>query len=157
MNITVWGRGGNIFDLEMAIANDDSRATAQRVRRIVGRQLSRPTVPEPEMKWGLPGYQHEYLLQRVEEFESKHSLKHNAIYPYFRADGKFSYVKVRFIDKQNDETFRQYALSSKSACVPEIDMVENNDDQTVVLDDAHADDFDDLLGGWVDHHMELFP
>jgi len=36
---------------------------------------------------------------------------------YFEADGRFSYVKVRFIDKQNDKTFRQYALSSKGGWV----------------------------------------
>ena len=69
------------------------------------------------MKWGLHGWQHEYLRQRIEKVESKHGWKQNALYPYFEGDGGFSYVKVRFIDKQNDKTFRQYALSSNGGWV----------------------------------------
>jgi putative DNA primase/helicase len=110
-------RGGSIYDLEMAMTNADFLAAAPEVRRIVGRPASQPTVPEQEMKWGLHGWQHEYLRQLVEQVESKHSLKHNAIYPYFRADGTFSYVKVRFIEKENVKTFRLYALSPKGGWV----------------------------------------
>ena len=100
------------------------------------------------MKWGLPGYQHEHLRQLVETVEFEHSCRHSVIHPYFRADGNLSHVKVRFIDKQNDQTFRQCARSSKSGWVLELDLVENND-QTVVLDYRHGDDFDDLFGAWV--------
>lgn len=110
-------RGGSIYDLEMALTNADFRDAAREVRRIVGRPDLHPIEPEPQMKWGLPGWQHEYLRQRIEKVETEHSWKHSAIYPYFHADGSFSYVKVRFIDKQNDKTFRQYALSSKGGWV----------------------------------------
>ncbi|MCC7235424.1 MAG: hypothetical protein IT163_08980 [Bryobacterales bacterium] len=110
-------RGGSIYDLEMALTNADFRDAAREVRRIVGRPDLPPIEPEPRMKWGLPGWQHEYLRQRIEKVETEHAWKHSAIYPYFQADGSFSYVKVRFIDKQNDKTFRQYALSSKGGWV----------------------------------------
>ena len=70
------------------------------------------------MKWGLPGFSHQYLRERIEKVEAKRGWKHAAVYPYFFADGKLSYVKVRFIDKQNDKTFRQWAVSSKGGWVP---------------------------------------
>ena len=109
---SVCGRGGSTYDLEMVLTNADFPTAAQEVRRIVGRPDQRPLESEPEMKWGLPGWQHQYLRQRIEKVEYENGWKHSAIYPYFGADGRFSYVKVRFIDKQNDKTFRQYALSS---------------------------------------------
>jgi putative DNA primase/helicase len=111
------GRGGSIYDLEMALSSADFPDAAREVRRIIGRPDLRPGEPEPQMKWGLPGWQHGYLRQRIEKVESEHSWKHSAIYPYLQADGSFSYVKVRFIDKQNDKTFRQYALSSRGGWV----------------------------------------
>ncbi|MFN3326017.1 MAG: CHC2 zinc finger domain-containing protein [Bryobacteraceae bacterium] len=105
------GRGGSIYDLEMALSSADFPDAAREVRRIIGRPEPRPIEPEPEMKWGLSGWQHEYLRQRIAKVEAEHGWKHSATYPYFDADGRFAYVKVRFIDKQNDKTFRQYALS----------------------------------------------
>jgi putative DNA primase/helicase len=106
------GRGGSVYDLEMALTGADFPDAARAVRRIVGRQDPGRVEPEPEMKWGLLGWQHEYLRRRIAKVEAEHGWKHSAIYPYFEADGRLSYVKVRFIDKQNDKTFRQYALSS---------------------------------------------
>lgn len=111
------GRGGSIYDLEMVLLGADFYDAAREVRRIVGRPDPRPTEPEPEMKWGLSGWQHEYLRQRIAKVEAEHGWKHSATYPYFEADGRFAYVKVRFIDKQNDKTFRQYALSSNGGWV----------------------------------------
>jgi putative DNA primase/helicase len=111
------GRGGSIYDLEMALSSTDFPDAAREVRRIVGRPELRPIEPEPEMKWGLPGWQHEYLRQRIAKVEAEHGWKHSALYPYFEADGRFAYVKVRFIDKQNDKTFRQYALSSNGGWI----------------------------------------
>lgn len=111
------GRGGSVYDLEMALTNADFPVAANEVRHIIGRPALRQVDREPEMKWGLLGWQHEYLRQRIEKVEAEHSWKHSAIYPYFRTDGRLSYVKVRFIDKQNDKTFRQYALSSKGGWV----------------------------------------
>jgi len=107
------GRGGSVYDLEMALVGTDFPAAANEVRRIVGRPALRQVDREPEMKWGLPGYSHAYLAQRVEAVEQGHKWKHTAIYPYFFADGKLSYVKVRFIDKQNDKTFRMFGLTSR--------------------------------------------
>lgn len=111
------GRGGSIYDLEMALSSTDFPDAAREVRRIVGRLDPRPTEPEPELKWGLSGWQHEYLRQRIAKVEAEHGWKYSATYPYFDADGRFAYVKVRFIDKQNDKTFRQYALSSNGGWV----------------------------------------
>ena len=82
------------------------------VCRIVGRPAFRQADCEPEKKWGLPGWSHGYLRQRIEKVESDKRWKHTVIYPYFRADGSLTYVKVRFVDKQNDKTFRQYAVTS---------------------------------------------
>jgi putative DNA primase/helicase len=111
------GRGGSVYDLEMALSGSDFYDAAREVRRIVGRPDPRPIEPEPEIKWGLSGWQHEYLRRRIEKVEAEHGWKHGATYPYFEADGRFAYVKVRFIDKQNDKTFRQYALSSNGGWV----------------------------------------
>jgi putative DNA primase/helicase len=112
------GRGGSIYDLEMAFNKLDFRAAALEVQRIAN-GTSAPLAVEPrvELKWGLTGWQHEYLRQRIEEVESKNRWKYAAMYPYFESDGRFSYVKVRFIDKQNDKAFRQYALSPNGGWV----------------------------------------
>jgi putative DNA primase/helicase len=111
------GRGGSVYDLEMALSGAAFHDAAREVRRIVGRPDPRPIEAEPEMKWGLSGWQHEYLRQRIAKVEAEHGWKHSATYPYFEADGRFAFVKVRFIDKQNDKTFRQYALSSNGGWV----------------------------------------
>lgn len=102
-----------MFDLEMALMNTDFPAAANETRRIVGRPALCQVDREPEMKWGLPGWSHNYLRQQIEAVEQKNSWKHTAIYPYFDADGALAYVKVRFIDKQNDKTFRQFGPTSK--------------------------------------------
>ena len=107
------GRGGSMFDLEMALTNTDFPPAANEVRRIVGRPALRQVDREPEIKWGLPGWVHNYLGQRIEADEQKMKWKHTAVYPYFNADCRLSYVKVRFTDKQNDKTFRQFGLTSK--------------------------------------------
>jgi putative DNA primase/helicase len=107
------GRGGSMFDLEMALSNAEFAVAANEVRRIVGRPALRQVDTNPEMKWGLPGWSHNYLGQQIEAIEQKNKWRHTAIYPYFDADGRISYVKVRFIDKQNDKTFRQFGLTSK--------------------------------------------
>jgi hypothetical protein len=107
------GRGGSVFDLEMALTNTEFPTAANETRRIVGRPALRQVDREPEMKWGLPGWSHNYLRQQIETVEQKQSWKHTAIYPYFDADGALAYVKVRFIDKQNDKTFRQFGPTSK--------------------------------------------
>jgi putative DNA primase/helicase len=65
------------------------------------------------MKWGLPGWSHGYLRQQIELVEQKNQWRHTAIYPYFDTAGRLSYVKVRFVDKQNDKTFRQFGPTSK--------------------------------------------
>jgi putative DNA primase/helicase len=104
--------------MEMALTNANFPDAVRKVHRIIGRPDPRLAAPAPEMKWGLPGWQHEHLRQLIEKVESARGWKHTAIYPYFEADGGFSYVKIRFIDKQNDKTFRQYGLSSKGGWVP---------------------------------------
>jgi len=111
------GRGGSVYDLEMELGGVDFPAAANEVRRIVGRPALRTVDREPEMKWGLPGWSHQYLRERIEKVERERGWKHTAIYPYFFADGQFSYVKVRFIDKQNDKTFRQWAVSSNGGWI----------------------------------------
>jgi putative DNA primase/helicase len=111
------GRGGSMFDFEMLFSNSDFVVAANEVRRIVGRSFLRQVDREPEMKWGVPGWSHHYLRERVEKIERENGWRHSAIYPYFFADGKVSYVKVRFIDKQNDKTFRIWAVTSKGGWV----------------------------------------
>ena len=107
------GRGGSMFDLEMDLTSTDFPPAANEVRRVVGRPALRQVDREPEMKWGLPGWSHGYLGKQIEAVEQKNQWKHTAIYPYFDVEGRISYVKVRFIDKQNDKTFRQFGLTSK--------------------------------------------
>ena len=107
------GRGGSMFDLEMELTNMDFPSAANEVRRVVGRPALRQVDREPQMKWGLPGWSHSYLGKQIEAVEQKNQWKHTATYPYFDVDGRISYVKVRFIDKQNDKTFRQFGLTSK--------------------------------------------
>jgi putative DNA primase/helicase len=106
------GRGGSIYDLEMLLSNTDFAAAANEVHRIVGRPALRQVDREPEMKWGLPGWSHGYLRERIEKIERDNQWKHTAVYPYFRVEGSLAYVKVRFLDKQNDKTFRQWAITS---------------------------------------------
>ena len=106
-----------MVDFEMALSNAEFPAAANEVRRIVGRPALRQVDREPEMKWGLPGWSHQYLRERIEKIERGNGWKHSAIYPYFFADGRISYVKVRFIDKQNDKTFRIWAVTSKGGWV----------------------------------------
>ena len=107
------GRGGSMFDLEMALSNTEFPTAANEVRRMVGRPALRQVDREPEVKWGLPAWSHNYLGQQIESVEQKMKWQHTAVYPYFDADGRLSYVKVRFTDKQNDKTFRQFGLTSK--------------------------------------------
>ena len=90
-------RGGSIYDLEMELSNSDFRTAANEVRRIVGRPALRQVDKEPELEWGLLGWTHTYLRERIEKVEREKQWKHIAVYPYFHADGRFSYVKVRFI------------------------------------------------------------
>jgi putative DNA primase/helicase len=111
------GRGGSVYDLEMALTNMEFPAAANEVRRIVGRPALRQVEREPETKWGLPGWSHGYLRDRICKVEQERDWKQTAIYPYFFADGRLSYVKVRFKDKQNDKTFRQWAVSSNGGWV----------------------------------------
>ena len=114
---SVCGRGGSVYDLEMALTNADFREAANSVRCVVGRPGLLSRGRDLEMKWGLPGWSHQYLQERIEKVEQEHGWKNTAIYPYFFTDGKLSYVKVRFIDKQNDKAFRQWAVSSKGGWV----------------------------------------
>jgi len=107
------GRGGSIYDLEMELSHTEFAVAANEVRCIIGRPALRQVDREPEPKWGLPGYSHQYLHERIEEVERERSWRHTVIYPYFFADGTLSYVKVRFLDKQNDKTFRQWAVTAK--------------------------------------------
>jgi DNA primase len=86
---SVCGRGASTYDFEMALTNADFRTAAQEVRQILGHP---DLQPEPKMKWGLPGWQHEYLWQRIARVESEPSWKHGATYPYFQADGRLSHV-----------------------------------------------------------------
>ncbi len=65
------GRGGSVYDLEMALTNTDFRTAAPEVRRIIGRQDGKTVDSEPEMKWGLLGWQHQYLRERIEKVESE--------------------------------------------------------------------------------------
>jgi len=112
------GRGGSVYDLEMAFTKADFRTAAVEVQRIANATVA-PSAAEPTIdpKWGLTGWQQGYLRQRIEEVEAQNGWKFAAMYPYFESNGRFSYVKVRFFDKQNDKTFRQYALSPKGGWV----------------------------------------
>jgi len=107
------GRGGSVYDLEMALTNTDFPAAANEVRRIVGRPALCEVERGPELKWGLPGWSHDYLREKIENVELEKQWKHTALYPYFYPDGRFCYVKVRFTDKQNHKTFRQWAVTPK--------------------------------------------
>ena len=107
------GRGGSIYDLEMSLTNSEFRAAANEVWRIVGRPVLRESESGSELKWGLPGWSHDYLREKIEKIEQEKQWKHTAVYPYLYADGRFCYVKVRFIDKQNRKTFRQWAVTPK--------------------------------------------
>ena len=89
-------RGGSVYDLEMALSNADFRDAASSVRHIVGRADLREIEPEPEMKWGLPGWSLDFLRQRIKKVEQRHGWKHTTIYPYFRLDGRVSYVEDSF-------------------------------------------------------------
>ncbi len=111
------GRGGSMVDFQMLLTGADFVVAANEVRRIVGRPFLRQVDREPEMKWGLPGYSHQYLSERIEKIERENGWRHTAVYPYFFADGRLSYVKVRFIDKQNDKTFRIWAVTPKGGWV----------------------------------------
>lgn len=111
------GRGGSMFDLEMELTHAEFAVAANEVRRILGRPALRQVDREPDLKWGLLGYSHQYLRERIEKVEQEHGWRHTAIYPYFFANGKLSYVKVRFLDKQNDKTFRQWAVSANGGWV----------------------------------------
>lgn len=106
------GRGGSIYDLEMLLSNTEFAAAANEVHRIIGRPALRPVEREPEARWGLPGWSHSYLRERIEKVERENRWKHVVTYPYLRADGSLAYVKARFVDKQNDKTFRQWAVTS---------------------------------------------
>lgn len=110
-------RGGSVYDLEIALSNADFRAAANEVRRILGRPALRQIEKEPELKWGLLGWSHTYLRERIEKVEREKQWKHIVAYPYFHADGRFSYVKVRFVDKQNDKAFRQWAITRNGGWV----------------------------------------
>ena len=57
------GRGGSVYDLEMALSNTDFLAAANEVRRIVGRPVVRQIENRPALKWGLPGWSHGYLRE----------------------------------------------------------------------------------------------
>lgn len=107
------GRGGSMLDLEMELTGEEFSVAANEVRRIVGRPTSTQPEREPVLKWGLPGFSHQYLRDRIEKIEQERGWRHTAIYPYFRENFKLSYVKVRFLDKQNDKTFRQWAVTAK--------------------------------------------
>ena len=107
------GRGGSVYDLEMTLSSTDFRAAANEVRRIVGRPALGEVERRPELKWGLPGWSHDYLREKIEKVELEKQWKHTALYPYFYPDGRFCYVKVRFTDKQNHKTFRQWAVTPK--------------------------------------------
>ena len=69
------GRGGSVYDLEMALTNTDFPAAANEARRIVGRPALRQVEREPELKWGLPGWSHSYLREKVEKVERDHQWK----------------------------------------------------------------------------------
>jgi len=104
--------GGSVYDLEMALTNADFPTAAREVRRIIGRpEADRNVDREPEMKWGLPGWSHEFLKDRIANVERHNKWRHTAVYPYFDAESRISYVKVRFLDKQNDKTFRQFGIT----------------------------------------------
>ncbi len=86
------GRGGSMYDFEMLVSNTEFAEASNEVRRIVGRPAFRKADCEPEKKWGLPGWSHSYLRERIEKVESDKSWKHSATYPYFRADGSLAGV-----------------------------------------------------------------
>ena len=65
----------------MALANADFPTAANAVRRVLGRPELRHFDTEPEPKWGLPGWSHDFLRQRIEEVEQQRGWKHTAIYP----------------------------------------------------------------------------
>jgi putative DNA primase/helicase len=102
----------------MALTNAEFRTAAEEVRRIANQPDPQSGVEGPvTARWGLTGWQQTFLRQRITRVKSENCWKYGAIYPYFDADGRFSYVKVRFTDKQNDKTFRQYALSANGGWV----------------------------------------
>lgn len=105
-------RGGSLFDLEMALNGTDFPAAEAEVRRIIGRTHS-----EPEAKWGLPRWQFDHLQRRIAETEAERGWHHIATYPYFETSGVLRYVKARFLDKQNDKTFLQWAVTPKGGWV----------------------------------------
>jgi hypothetical protein len=110
-------RGSSIYDLEMALTDTDFPTAAREVRRIVARPDLRSRETETETKWGLPGWSHDYLRERIRQIEAERGWKHTNLYPYLDTDGALSYVKIRFVDEQNRKTFLQYAVSAKGGWV----------------------------------------
>jgi DNA primase len=65
------GRGGSIYDLEMALSATDFRSALEAVQQFFGRPDQRSGRPEPSTKWGLLPWQHQHLQERIPEGRSR--------------------------------------------------------------------------------------
>jgi predicted P-loop ATPase len=83
-----------------------------------------PRMEDPEAPpWGevaewwlrddMPAWSRHYLEEQIRKIEQEKKWQWVASYPYVKPDGTPVLVKVRFLDRANDKTFRQFALTSK--------------------------------------------
>ena len=114
-------RGGSVYDLEMELTGAAFREAAAEVRQIIGRadhrsngsvaalSSSRPTKLSPWSK--------KFLEERIRQTMDHESLEFVAAYRYHRADGRFAWAKIRFVDGAGNKTFRCWAISRKGGWV----------------------------------------
>jgi len=61
----------------------------------------------------MPAWSRHYLEEQIRKIENEKKWQWVASYPYARPDGTPVLVKVRFLDRANDKTFRNFVLTSK--------------------------------------------
>ena len=61
----------------------------------------------------MPAWSRHYLEEQIRKIEKDKKWQWVASYPYARPDGTPELVKIRFLDRANDKTFRQFLLTSK--------------------------------------------
>lgn len=70
------------------------------------------------LRGDMPGWSRNYLEEEIRKIEKEKKWQWIDSYPYSRPDGTPVLVKVRFLDRANDKTFRQFLLTSKRGWRP---------------------------------------
>jgi len=105
------GRGGSIFDLEMALSETDFKTAKAEVFRIVGR-TTRSVAAEVAKRGKSPNVLKRFrrlLRQRIHTYAEKNDLRHVSTYHYKYEDGSLAFVKAKFRDAEGEKTFLKYA------------------------------------------------